>query len=55
MSAARQANYKDAIAQLEDAAKLKPNDPRPLSALGWVNYKANRLDDAANRDDGAAE
>lgn len=47
MGPARMARYQNAITQLEAAVKIRPTDQRALSALGWVNFKADRLEDAA--------
>lgn len=44
----RTSRYQNAITQLEAAVKIRPTDSRALSALGWVNYKADRLTEAAN-------
>jgi len=46
-AAPRERNYQAAIVQLEGAVKLRPTDARALGALGWVNFKAGRLDQAA--------
>lgn len=45
--AARNSRYQNAIAQLEAAVKIRPTDHRALSALGWANFKADRLEQAA--------
>jgi tetratricopeptide (TPR) repeat protein len=45
---ARKAKYNLAISQLRQAAKLRPSDHRPLGALGWVNFNAGNLTEAAN-------
>ncbi len=39
-------NYAEALTQLQQAIKIRPSDHRALSALGYVCYKANRIDDA---------
>lgn len=44
----RKAKYNLAIAQLQQATKLRPNDHRALSALGWVNFNAGNLTEAAD-------
>jgi tetratricopeptide (TPR) repeat protein len=46
--AVRQKHYQSAIQQLDGAVKLRPTDARALSALGWVNFKAGRLEQAAS-------
>jgi tetratricopeptide (TPR) repeat protein len=40
--------YGSALDQLKEASRLRPQDERVLSALGWVSFKAKRLDDAAS-------
>ena len=44
---ARLSRYQNAILQLEAAVKIRPTDHRALSALGWANFKAERLEEAA--------
>lgn len=45
---ARKSKYDLAIVQLQQATKLRPTDHRALSALGWVNFNAGNLQEAAN-------
>jgi len=44
---ARTGKFALALAQLQQAAKLRPADSRALSALGWVNFNAGNLQDSA--------
>ena len=41
-------NYGEAIKHLQEANRLKPQDERALSALGYASLRANRLEDAGN-------
>ncbi|MDQ7072245.1 MAG: tetratricopeptide repeat protein [Gammaproteobacteria bacterium] len=40
--------YQEALALIEKAVKLKPNDPFYIDSLGWVYYRLGQLDKAAD-------
>jgi tetratricopeptide (TPR) repeat protein len=42
----RTSRYEEALAYIQRAAKLVPDDPAILDSLGWVNYRLGHTDEA---------